>query len=296
MPYIKGGGQQRQSTNPAVQDIYHSSNVYINNVASGMWLEPGESAAFAFSVPSPADPTIDDAAVQAAISTPSVAMPAYAVTENAIEANYSGGSPTDLTTSTGELSTPLAGSSIPAFLAARLDESQRGMWGRVNPPAPAATTGPGNSNILRIWSELGLPFTTDQPAWCAGFVNWTLKQCGYVWCKEASAAAFTNNPQRWNLTSVPANQAQPGDIAHWNYNGQNHVNFVYTVEGGRCTFVGGNQSMKPGPNNNNPAASTVSQSWPGGWTGGNNWVAFWRPSQVIPVSTASSSTVVISGP
>ena len=150
MPYIKGGGPQRQSNNPAIQDLYHSANVYINNVSADIWLSPETSAAFAFEVPAPADPTIDDAAVLAAISTPAVAMPAASVAENAIEANYSGGSVNDLTTSTGELSTPLAGSSIPAFLAARLDESQRGMWGRVNPPAPGAVTGSGNPNITRF--------------------------------------------------------------------------------------------------------------------------------------------------
>ena len=32
MPYIKGGGAQKDSGLPAVEDVFHANDVYINNV------------------------------------------------------------------------------------------------------------------------------------------------------------------------------------------------------------------------------------------------------------------------
>jgi hypothetical protein len=45
MPYVKGGGQQRTSTLPAVQDVFKSSNVYANSVPIALWDQPGPSSA-----------------------------------------------------------------------------------------------------------------------------------------------------------------------------------------------------------------------------------------------------------
>ena len=46
MPYIPGGGAQKTSNLPAVSDVYHSGNVYVNNVPVALWLAPGISSAF----------------------------------------------------------------------------------------------------------------------------------------------------------------------------------------------------------------------------------------------------------
>jgi len=44
MPYQQGSGPQSQSGNPAVQDVYHSSNVYINNIEVALWNSPGSGS------------------------------------------------------------------------------------------------------------------------------------------------------------------------------------------------------------------------------------------------------------
>ena len=173
----------------------------------------------------------------------------------------------------GSLISNGAKNDIAIFLSKQLQAAQTGYW---------AETGmggaPSNSNILRIWSDLGYPnsgiWMTDQTAWCMGFVNWTLKQCGYRYVQTASAAEITLNPQRWNATKIDIADAQPGDIAFWKYR---HVNFVYTAQNGVLTFVGGNQANKAA---NNPSGGDVTQSWKSGYRGNGDGslVAIYRPS------------------
>ena len=70
-------------------------------------------------------------------------------------------------------------------------------------------------------------------------------------------------------------RAQPGDIVLWNFS---HVNFVYTADNGKLTFVGGNQSPKN--KGNNPNDGDVTISWPGGWTSAKGGiVGIFRPSK-----------------
>ena len=45
MPYVKGGGPQKDSGLPAVADVYRSNNVYVNNVPVALWDEPGPTSA-----------------------------------------------------------------------------------------------------------------------------------------------------------------------------------------------------------------------------------------------------------
>tara|TARA_B110000977_G_scaffold76332_1_gene102981 strand:+ start:815 stop:1768 length:954 start_codon:yes stop_codon:yes gene_type:complete len=45
MAYIKGAGAQKDSSNPAVEDVYHSPNVFINHVAVALWDVPQASLA-----------------------------------------------------------------------------------------------------------------------------------------------------------------------------------------------------------------------------------------------------------
>ena len=109
-----------------------------------------------------------------------------------------------------------------------------------------------------------------------GFVNYSLKQCGYRYVQTASAGEIVANPSRWNATKITnLADAQPGDIAFWSYR---HVNFVYTSVNGALTFVGGNQADKAA---NNPSGGTVNQSWPSGYKvpGNGSLVAIFRPSK-----------------
>jgi hypothetical protein len=280
MPYIKGGTQQRTSTKPDVYDIYHSPNVFINNVAAGIWLEAGTSAAYANIDLAPVA-LIDPVAVAAAnvtvndyIANPSAYNNPTAAADG-VKANYAG-TVDDGTTSTGILSTAPSASDIIPFLDARLAEARRGMWRETGQGGNSS-----NANITGIWTNLGYsgaPWTTDQTAWCMGFVNFALKGSGYVYVQTASAAAITQTPARWNATQVPKDQAQPGDIAFWSYR---HVNFVYTANNGKFSFVGGNQTPTGG--SNNPSDGDITNSYPSGTSASNpNWVSCWRPSRTPP--------------
>lgn len=272
MPYIAGRG--------SIQDVYHSGNVYVNNVAVATWLSPNTSAAFAadISVPAVDIADISTTATTQAASLVSVPMAAAAVSQNAIEAEYQGTPTAEVTTSSAI--TTAVSSDLVGWLAARVDEGGRGLWTRQSPPqGKGPPVSPGNPNITGVWTSIGLKnyASNDQTAWCMGFVNFALKQCGYRWCPEASSWAIRNNPGKWNATSVPLDQGQPGDIGLWSYG---HVNFVYTAKNGRYTFVGGNQGGQD-VTDHNPQTSTVSIAWPGGYKPphDNTLLGLWRPSK-----------------
>ena len=138
---------------------------------------------------------------------------------------------------------------------------------------------PSNQNIVRIWIDLGYPnqayWRTDQTPWCMGFVAWTLKQCGYRYYQTASSWAIRDSASKFGATKVDPSQAQGGDIVLWDFG---HVNFVYTAQNGKLTFVGGNQGGKS--RDNNPNSGDVTISWPGGWTPARGGiVGIWRPSK-----------------
>ena len=140
---------------------------------------------------------------------------------------------------------------------------------------------PSNPNIIRIWEDLGYPknayWLTDQTPWCMGFVNYTLKQCGYRYVQTASAWAIRDSYTKWAATPITDfSQAQAGDIALWKYG---HVNFVYANNNGRLSFIGGNQT--PTAKTNNPDDGDVTISWKGGYLppGDGSLVGIWRPSK-----------------
>jgi hypothetical protein len=269
-----------------IADVYKSGNVYANNVKVALWMPPGKSEAFAL------DPVVAQASaadvITAAINEAEAlaanppSVPATSIEQGAVEAGYQGTPTAEVTTATGVITTAVSTDFV-GWMTARIDEAKRGMWTRVSKPAPAApaSKAESNQNLMGIWSSIGLNYYAnhDQTAWCMGFVNFALKQNGYVWCKEASSWAIRNKPEKWNATSVPLNQGQPGDIALWNYG---HVNFIYTANNGKYTFCGGNQGGKSVTNN--PVNSTVSQSWPSGYKvpGDGTLIGLWRPSKVAP--------------
>jgi predicted chitinase len=140
---------------------------------------------------------------------------------------------------------------------------------------------PSNPNIIRIWEDLGYPknayWLTDQTPWCMGYVNYTLKQCGYRYVQTASAWAIRDAYTKWAATPITDfSQAQAGDIALWKYG---HVNFVYANNNGRLSFIGGNQT--PTAKTNNPNDGDVTLSWKSGYRppGDGTLVGIWRPSK-----------------
>lgn len=277
MPYIQSGVSQSLTGNPGIVDVYHSGNVYINNVPVALWLTPGASETFV-GLDISSVPSLDAGAVAVAEAN----VTAYVENPNAyynplsandgVKKNYIG-TQEDGSTSTSTISVANQFSDIIPCLDKILDEANRGMWRESGQGGK-----PSNQNILSIWSNLGYtsssPWTTDQTAWCMGFVNYVLKNSGYRYVQTASAAELPNNPSRWGATQIPKNQAQPGDIAFWSYR---HVNFVYSASGGKYTFVGGNQSPKA---SNNPNDGDVTESYPNGCLPTQStWVSCWRPSK-----------------
>lgn len=208
-------------------------------------------------------------------------LPSYAVkdTNNQVSTYYP---PTPeagvdaLGTGSEIMSTSAAASDIPGFLTQVLTEAANNQWDETRP-----TTGRSNTNIINLWSELGIGksgmWADDQTPWCAGFVNWVLKRTGYRYMKSARAFDFRDKTGVYNGTSIPIRQAQPGDIVVWDYS---HVNFLYSVKSnGTYTFVGGNQSDSA-RNNNNPSNGSVTNSWTGGWQTSNGRITgIYRPTK-----------------
>jgi uncharacterized Zn-binding protein involved in type VI secretion len=190
-----------------------------------------------------------------------------------VKGNYAGtpevADPT--TVSTGTVASDPTASDLIPFLQARVLEAGSGTWRETGQGGNAS-----NTKITGIWTNLGYPasnpWTTDQTAWCMGFVNYALKNSGYKYVQTASAALITSNPEKWGAVQVPKAEAQPGDIAFWSYR---HVNFVYTSANGKYSFVGGNQT--PSGGKNNPDDGDITISYPGGTAASNaNWVSCWR--------------------
>lgn len=275
MPYIPGTGR--------ISDVFHSGNVYVNNVPIALWLAPGSIESFAgisISTPISLDPAVQteianqtNELISAQVANPTAPNQFYNADAAAdgVKGNYA--PVEDGTTSTGTISVTTSSSDIVPFLTQALSDATKGFWRETGQGGK-----PSNINITNIWKNLGYPesgpWLSDQTAWCMGFVNFALKCSGYKYVQTASALSITTNPERWGATQIPKEQAQPGDIAFWSYR---HVNFVYTANNGKFTFVGGNQSPKA---SNNPNDGDVTQSWPNGITANNStWVSCWRPTK-----------------
>lgn len=275
MPYIPGTGR--------IQDVYRSGNVYVNSVPVALWLPPGGSDSFVgvdidppITLTSEAETAIaaqTDALVAAQVVNPTAPNQFYKpeAAADGVKGNYA--PVEDGTTSTGTISVTTSSSDIVPFLTKALEDAAKGFWRETGQGGK-----PSNINITNIWKNLGYPesgpWLSDQTAWCMGFVNFALKCSGYKYVQTASAAAITTNPERWGAVQVPKDQAQPGDIAFWSYR---HVNFVYTANNGKYTFVGGNQSPKA---SNNPNDGDVTQSYPNGATVNTpTWLSVWRPTK-----------------
>jgi hypothetical protein len=172
---------------------------------------------------------------------------------NGVKENYAG-TPKDAGNAPS-LKSDAASTDIQAFLTKQLELTKaNGYWSETGMGGA-----PSNPNILRIWKDLGRSeFKSDQVAWCAGFQNWVLKQCGYRYVGDSLAKSIHNNPSKWNATKVSYAEVQPGDIAVWSFS---HVAFVYNVVNGKIAFVGGNQSARAKAGDNNPSKGDCTICW-----------------------------------
>ena len=152
------------------------------------------------------------------------------------------------------------GVNVLPFLQKCLAEAKEGKWRETGQAG-----NPSNPNILGMWKNLGLSFSSDQIPWCAGFACFAMKQSGMKFIKEPGASKLTNRAKEYEGKEIPINEMKPGDLVLW---GTGHVNFCYTSGGGKYTFVGGNQSPTPGvgpPIRDPKNDGDVTISWPSGW-------------------------------
>jgi uncharacterized Zn-binding protein involved in type VI secretion len=184
--------------------------------------------------------------------------------ENGVKENYAGTPDTDGIEDTEPPKKCSNGhdANVLGFLNRILGEAAKGQWRETGQRG-----NPSNQNIINIWKSLGYPssgmWASDQTAWCAGFVNWALKECGLPYSKEAGARNTVSKAPGLGFTTVAISDMQPGDIVLWSFS---HVNFCYTASGGKYTFVGGNQTPDDKTKNNNPSDGSVTISWKSGWT------------------------------
>jgi len=270
MPFIPGSS--------GISDVYSSPNVYVNNVRVALWLPPGTSEAFSGNVAAAPVivPVIEN---QAVLDSYNSNPESFAIDTDDQVKRFFPGTPDQSTQADAQISEAAAGVDIVPFLTQVLDEANRGVWEETGMGGK-----PSNPNILNIWKELGYPqagpWINDQTPWCMGFVNFVLKRTGYRYIQTARAFDIRDRTAAYGATQVPLNQGQPGDIAVWSYS---HVNFVYTANNGRYTFVGGNQSTSA-RNNNNPSSGTITVSWPRGYSppGNGSLRALFRPTKTPP--------------
>ena len=248
MPYVQGGTSQGKSGLPEVRDVYHSGNVYINNVAVALWQPPGESASastISFNIPvsnlfsKPDSPQATDQQPY----TPPVTPPSEAANT---EAGVKPGAPgdTDAPPITDQPETKCDGNkpTVVPFLTQCLQEASKGGWRETGQGGK-----PSNPNILALWKNIGLSFGSDQVPWCAGFACFAMKQSGLKWVREAGARNLASKLPGLDsgYKDVTGQALKPGDLVLW---GVGHVNFVYTANNGRYTYVGGNQAPGNGAN------------------------------------------------
>jgi hypothetical protein len=153
------------------------------------------------------------------------------------------------------------GLSVLPFLQKCLAEAKTGVWRETGQGGA-----PSNPNILNMWKNIGLGYSSDQVPWCAGFACFALKQSGMKFIKEAGAANLVNRCAEYEGKLINPREMQPGDLVYWS---SSHVSFVYTYSGGKYTFVGGNQL--PGKGSSPPIRDPkndgdVTVSWASGWT------------------------------
>lgn len=101
----------------------------------------------------------------------------------------------------------------------------------------------GNKTALSAYfKKAGFNLDPSTTAWCAGFANSVLHECGINGTKSLAARSFLN----WGRKVEPRS-AQPGDIVVFkrgNSNWQGHVTFFSRWQGSNMVCLGGNQSDK----------------------------------------------------
>lgn len=273
MPYVPGGGAQKDSGLDAVGDVYHSTNVFVNNVEVASWKNPGASALFSGSVPSAPSVTIspqEQAAIDALVTSekakgpdPDIVIsdgnPGAGSNANVAAGGSGPSGGTDpntgqpVSTEIATLPEPPAGGTpygnLCNLLNRILSESKNGAWKENGKGVP------GNPNILQCYKDNGFNYTDDSTPWCAGFVGALLFRSGIpkvrstLWAYDYSKSG-TTPPDRPKLFKGEwaTTYANPKDPSTWRFNDviviDRHVAFIRGVDPVKkvVRIAGGNQS------------------------------------------------------
>lgn len=248
MPYVPGGTSQGESGLAEVADVYHSPNVFVNNVPVALWLaaQPG-------SVPSL--PEVNRVSLSLAQQEAIAESAAKATTEAEKEVGLSGrgevpqegpltltssasqsasGESGESTTSTFEISTTSSG--IFVDLARNIDgclsEAKSGAW---------KETG-SNAKIVNCYKTVGFNVSGDSTPWCAAFAGTMLKGAGAPAFKTLSSLAYAKYGEQVPLDDK--SKWRLNDVVVFSRAGGGHVGFFrgYNPATGSVLICGGNQS------------------------------------------------------
>lgn len=101
-----------------------------------------------------------------------------------------------------------------------------------------AEDGKDNPTILEFFNATQMSPSVDEVPWCAAFVNWILRECGYEYTGKPNARSFLE----WGI-AVPKHKVKVGDVGVITYGTwQGHVGFVQEIKrNGSIVFLSGNE-------------------------------------------------------
>lgn len=103
-----------------------------------------------------------------------------------------------------------------------------------------------NPRIIEYHSTTTLRAHEDETAWCSSFVNWCMKQAGFVGTNSAAAISWATWGQKLTKPKegciVVICQRFQGEDAKTGSTSGNHVAFFQKIEDNRICLLGGNQS------------------------------------------------------
>ena len=252
MPYKIGSG-------PSLEDVFHSENVFVNNVPVALWMEPIASAVTA----SPEPVTVPLTSVQVSEIQSSAAS---STSEDEVASGLSNvgevpPSSSDSSLATPDLRGPISSdlyTAVAQVISGALAEAALGDW---------KETGT-NVRILDAFKSVGFNISNDGTTpWCAAFAGTVLKRAGAPALKTLSSRAYVSygtevdvsDPSAWRLNDI---------IIFSRGEGKGHIGFFrgYNPDNGVILVAGGNQHDELNEtgfllNGNSMSVTNVRRAW-----------------------------------
>jgi uncharacterized protein (TIGR02594 family) len=232
MPYIKGSTSQGNSSRPEIDDVYHSPNVFANNVPIALWLEPVPSAGIAF--PEATLVNLSPTQIQGIQTS---AAQAKSKAEDDVGLSGVGEVPQEGPVVTGQ-GTPDVGLTGNIFMDLKnvmdlcLSEARQGLWKENG----------ANPRIVATYKAVGSNVNSDGAVpWCAAYAGSTLKKAAAAFNKSLGSRTYTTYG-----TAVPLadkSKWRLNDVVIFIRDGGGHIGFFrgYNPNTGVVAVAGGNQ-------------------------------------------------------